>query len=56
VNPVKPTVNTLTADNLRQRVEKFNRNDHGLVMSVVSICYISDEFDDFDVVVYLRLV
>jgi len=39
VDPVKPTANLLTADNLQQRVEKFNKNEHGLHMSVVSICY-----------------
>ena len=37
VNSVKPTPATLTADNLRQRVEQFNTDNHGLVMSVVSI-------------------
>jgi len=33
---VKPVVNVLTADTLRQRVENFNKNDHGLQMKLVS--------------------
>jgi len=34
---VKPAANALTADNLWQRVERFNKNDRGLQMKMVSV-------------------
>ena len=38
---VQPEVNAATDDNLQQRVERFNKNDRGLQMKMVSVPLLS---------------